>query len=96
VAGLKETELSDSQREEEASLGLVVGRRPGKFRARCLQCGCHVIAQGGYRPGGQCTNCGSYELGPISQAETFASHTREVSKGSGQPVQRNADSQQAR
>jgi hypothetical protein len=23
------------------------------------------MAQGGFRPAGQCRNCGSYELGPI-------------------------------
>lgn len=55
--------------EDKVSLG-VVEREPGKFRCRCLRCGCHVIAQGGYRPGGQCTNCGSYELGPINQPES--------------------------
>jgi hypothetical protein len=52
------------QQEHELTL-VSVGRGPGKFRCCCLQCGSHVVAQGGFQPAGQCANCGSYDLGPL-------------------------------
>ena len=41
----------------------------GKVRCSCGYCGAHVIAQGGYRIGGQCMNCGSFDLALLTERE---------------------------
>ncbi len=41
----------------------------GKVRCSCRYCGAHVVAQAGYRIGGQCMNCGSFDLAVLAERE---------------------------
>jgi len=41
---------------------------PGAMRCACRRCGAHTIASVGFRIGGNCHNCGSYELTPVPEA----------------------------
>ena len=39
-----------------------------RMRCECRRCGVHVVTNVGYTVAGECANCGSYELSPISPA----------------------------
>ena len=38
---------------------------PEAIRCECLRCGAHLTGMAGYRVGGQCGNCGSYDIRPV-------------------------------